>query len=112
MATTITDEQLRQVMRTIQPYTVVLMRWGPKRHRYGDKAIRWEHTRRMVSLRADGLMPIVCPVVDETLVGVAIFNLPPEQASEVMEGDPMVQAGAFVYEVHQCRSFPGDALPA
>lgn len=127
MATTITDEQLQQLLRTTQPYTVALLRWGPERHMDGVEAIRWEHSRRMASLRADGLMPIVCPVNPmqsnveqqqgdpvgaETLVGVAIFNLSPEQASEVMEGDPCVQAGVFVYEVHLCRSFPGDALPA
>ena len=29
-----------------------------------------------------------------------------------MDGDPGVQAGVFVYELHPCRSFPGDALPA
>jgi hypothetical protein len=29
-----------------------------------------------------------------------------------MDGDPGVQAGVFVYDVHTCRGFPGDALPA
>jgi hypothetical protein len=29
-----------------------------------------------------------------------------------MEDDPGVKAGVFVYEVHPCRSFPGDSLPA
>lgn len=72
-------------------------------------------------------MPIVCPVNPmqsnveqqretpvgaETLVGVGIFNLSPGQVSEIMEGDPCVRAGVFVYEVHLCRGFPGDALPA
>jgi len=127
MATTITDAQLRELLGTTQPFTVALLRWGPKRHMDGVEAIRWEHTRRMASLRADGLMPIVCPfdpmrsnleqrredpVGTGNLVAVGVFNLSPEQVSEVMEGDPCVQAGVFVYEVHLCRSFPGDALPA
>ncbi len=125
MATTITDEQLRELLSTAQPYTVALLRWGPERHMDGVEAVRWEHSRRMATLRADGLMPIVCPVhpmlsaveqqrgdrVAGNLAGVAIFDLAPEQVSEVMEGDPGVQAGVFVYEVHRCRSFPGDALP-
>jgi hypothetical protein len=28
-----------------------------------------------------------------------------------MDEDPAVKAGVFVYEVHPCRSFPGDSLP-
>jgi len=27
-----------------------------------------------------------------------------------MDGDPGVMAGIFTYEVHLCRSFPGDKL--
>ncbi len=37
------------------------------------------------------------PVGVETLVGVAVFNLSREQAREVIDGDPGVQAGVFVY---------------
>jgi hypothetical protein len=29
-----------------------------------------------------------------------------------MADDPGVQAGIFTFEVHACRGFPGDALPA
>jgi len=25
--------------------------------------------------------------------------------------DPGLQAGIFTYEIHPCRSFPGDSLP-
>lgn len=116
--TTITDEELQQLLRTAQPYTVALLRWGPKRQVDGVEAITWEHARRMASLRADGLMPIVCPIGfdedhgAEALAGVGVFSLPLEQAREVIEDDPGVQAGVFVYELHACRSFPGDALPA
>ncbi len=109
--TTITDEQLRQLLRNANPYTVGLMRWGPNRHIDRVEAIRWEHSRRMASLRAAGVISITCPVGDETLVGVGIFNLAPEQVSEILDGDPCVKAGVFAYEVHRCRSFPGNALP-
>jgi hypothetical protein len=66
----------------------------------------------MVSLRADGVIVILCPVGSETLAGVAIMNVPPEEASAVMHGDPCVRAGMIVCEVYPCSSFPGDALPA
>jgi hypothetical protein len=74
-------------------------------------ALIWEHGRRNFSLRADGLLSIVCPVTDDTeLCGVAIFNTSVERARQLMDEDPGVQAGVFSYEVHPVRGFPGDTL--
>jgi hypothetical protein len=66
----------------------------------------------MVSLRADGVIAILCPVSSDTLAGVAIMNVPPEEAGKILEDDPCVQAGMMRSEVHSCHGFPGDALPA
>jgi hypothetical protein len=66
----------------------------------------------MVSLRADGVIAILCPVASDTLAGVAVMNVPPEEAREVMAGDPCVRARMIRSEIHPCHSFPGDALPA
>jgi hypothetical protein len=112
MATTITDEQMRSLLPTTKTYTTVILKGGPNRHMDGADAIVWEHGRRNFSLRADGLLSIVCPVIDGSDVcGIGIFNLDPEQTRAVMDDDPGVEAGIFTYEVHLCRSFPGDALP-
>jgi hypothetical protein len=109
----ITDDQMLALLPTTKTYSVVILMEGPNRHMAGVDSIIWEHGRRNFSLRADGLLPIVCPVGDGTEVtGVGIFNLGPEETSKIMDDDPGVQAGVFVYQVHPCRSFPGDALPA
>jgi hypothetical protein len=48
---------------------------GPNRHMEGVDGIIWEHGRRNFSLRADGLLSIICPVGDGTQVaGVGIFK--------------------------------------
>ena len=112
MTTTVTDEQIRQLAETAKPYSLALLWWGPERHMDGAEATELEHQRRMVSLRADGVIAILCPVSSETLAGVAIMNVPPEQAREIMDGDPCVQAGMILCEVHSCHGFPGDVLPA
>jgi hypothetical protein len=112
MTTTVTDEQVRQLAETARPYSVALLSWGPDRHRDGADAIEREHQRRMVALRADGVIAILCPVGSDTLAGVAIMTLPAEEARDVMDGDPCVQAGMLTCEVHPCHGFPGDALPA
>lgn len=112
MSTTVTDEQVRALAETATPYSVALLWWGPERHRDGAEAIEGEHQRRMVSLRAGGVIAILCPAASDTLAGVAIMTVPPEEAREIMDGDPCVRARMIRCEVHLCHGFPGDALPA
>jgi hypothetical protein len=109
----ITDEQMRALLPTTKTYSLVILKAGPNRQTEGADAIVWEHGRRNFSLRADGLLSIVCPVRDGSDVnGVGIFNLGPDDTRNLMDDDPGVKAGIFTYEVHPCSSFPGDALPA
>ena len=110
--TTITDDMMRERIAQTKSYTVVILR---KTTKYGepdtDKII-WEHGRRNFQLREEGLLPIVCPVRDESDVsGVGIFTATPEEVKKLYDEDPGVKAGVFTYEIHACRSFPGDSLP-
>lgn len=112
MNTTVTDEQVRQLAGTAKPYSMALLWWGPERYRDGADATEREHQRRMVSLRADGVIAVLCPVDSDTLSGVAIMNVPTEKASEIMDDDPCVRAAMMRCEIHPCHGFPGDTLPA
>jgi hypothetical protein len=108
----ITDEYMRSMLQTTKAYTVVILKAGPNKQAEGADAIVWEHARRNFSLRADRLLSIVCPINDGSDVsGVGIFDLDPDETAKVMDDDPGVKAGVFVYELHPCRSFPGDTLP-
>jgi hypothetical protein len=107
----ITDEFMREMLTRSRTYSVMILKAGPNYGGEGAGTIIWEHGRRNFSLRADGKLSIVCPVPDDTEVcGIGIFDAEPEEVHRLMEGDPGVRAGVFVYEVHPCRSFPGDAL--
>jgi hypothetical protein len=44
-------------------------------------------------------------------LGLGIFNTAEEETKKIMEDDPGVKEGVFVYETHPVRSFPGDSLP-
>lgn len=111
--TTITDDQMRALMPTTRSYCAVILRAGPNLQVDGVDDVIWEHGRRNFSLRADGLLSIVCPVRDGSDVcGIGIFTVGPEETASIMDADPGVKAGVLVYEVHPCRSFPGDAFPA
>ncbi|HEY2292060.1 MAG TPA: hypothetical protein VGM86_15280 [Thermoanaerobaculia bacterium] len=108
----ITDDLMRSTLATTKPYCVVILKAGPNRQTPGVEKIVWEHGRRNFQLRADGPLAIVCPVMDGSEVsGIGIFNAGVEETRALMEEDPGVRAGVFVYEVHPCRSFPGDSLP-
>lgn len=110
--TTITDELMMQMMTTTKNYTVVILKSGPAYHQPDAKKIIWEHGRRNFALRAEGLLSVVCPVMDVSEVrGIGIFNADEAKTKAVMDEDPGVVAGVFVYETHPCRSFPGDSLP-
>ena len=111
--TVITDEYMQQMLTKTKEYHIVLLKPGPKAEDQPDlRKLIWEHGRRNFSLRADGLLSIVCPVTAETGVsGIGIFNTSAQETKNIMDRDPAVQAGIFVYDIHPCRSFPGDALP-
>src|SRR5215467_4502955 len=102
MTTQVTDEQIQALAATLQPYSVALLRWRPERTMAGADAIELEHQRRMVALRADGVIAILCPAGSETLAGVAIMNLPADEARQVMDGDPCVMARMIRCDVHAC----------
>jgi uncharacterized protein YciI len=108
----ITDQYMREMLQTTKSYTLVLLKAGPKKESDDAAGIIWEHGRRNFSLRADGVLAIVCPVLDESVwSGIGIFDASPDDVRAIMDEDPGVKAGVFEYEVHPVRSFPGDALP-
>jgi hypothetical protein len=112
MTTIYTDEMMRERLTQTAAYTMVILRTTEKYGSEGTKEIIWEHGRRNMGLQADGLMPVVCPVGDETgLAGVGIFVDDLDTVRSIMDGDPAIQAGVLSYSVHACRGFPGSALP-
>ena len=113
MTTIFTDEMMRERLAQANSYTLVVLRKTDKYGAEGTAGIIWEHGRRNMGLQADGVLPIVCPVGDETgLAGISIFVDGPDEVRTIMDGDPAVQAGILSYTMHTCRGFPGSALPA
>lgn len=109
--TTITDEYMFDMLSKTKDYTMVLLKMGPKADHPDLKKIIWEHGRRNFGLRADGQLAIVAPVTAETgVAGLYIFNAGAEESKKIMEADPGVQEGVFIYEIHPIKSFPGDSL--
>ena len=109
----ITDDFMREMLGRTAAFTVVLLKDGPNADAENRAELQWEHGRRNFKLREQGSLAIVCPVMDDSeLAGVGVFTTSPDETARIMDADPGVQAGVFVYEVHPVRSFPGDALPS
>lgn len=111
-APAITDEYMLQMRTRTRNYSLVILKSREARKQDGDDKIVWEHGRRNHALRLQGLLSIVCPVIDGgEIAGIGIFNASVEEVKTIMDEDPGVKAGIFVYEIRPCRGFPGDSLP-
>ena len=108
----ITDDYMHNRISQAKTYALIVLRPTPEYFTADSRPIVREHGRRNMALQAAGIMPIVCPVGDDEISGIGIFNTDPDQARAVMADDPGVRAGIFTFEVHTCRGFPGDALPS
>jgi len=109
---TITNEFMMQMLGNSRNYTIVILKKGPNEDIPEVKQIIWEHGRKNFELREEGLLSIVCPIAEENEIrGIGIFNADKEKVKEILDEDPGVQKGVFVYEILTARSFPGDALP-
>src|SRR5450631_3315639 len=109
----ITDEFMMQMISKTKNYCIVLLKHGLNRNMAGAEKIIWEHGRRNFALKMSGVLPIVCPVSDGSdLCGIGIFNTNADELKIIMDEDPGVKEGIFIYEIHPCRSFPGSSLPS
>src|SRR4051812_5025633 len=111
--TPITDDYMFEMLGKTKAYVAVFLKAGPNFDAPDARPTIFEHGRRNFALRAEGVLPVVCPVTDDSeWKGVGIFDATVDDVTTIMDADPGVQAGIFTYEVHPVRSFPGDALPA
>ena len=113
----VSDDTLREALTRTRPYTVVILKAGPKFEPLGpDRStpvakIIMEHGKRNYALRLAGLLRVVCPIADGSgVAGIGIFDATPEDVERIMSGDPAVRADVLTYEVHPTRSFPGSSL--
>jgi uncharacterized protein YciI len=113
--TEIRDAFIQKKISSGRQYCIRLFKAGPKRDQPPPEAkkIQMDHLRYIMQLRAEGILLINGPVIDDPeLQGIAIFNTTDkEEVKRLSEGDPAVKAGRLVYEVYHWFGLPGDRLP-
>src|SRR5215471_11246110 len=95
----ITDDYMNERLAKTKSYTLMVLKPSPEAFTEESRPIVWEHGRRNMALQAAGIMPIVCPVGNQEIAGIGIFNLAADDARAVMADDPGVRAGIFTFEV-------------
>ena len=107
----ITDQQMNERLNQTREYTLVILKTTPATFQDKSGPIIWEHGRRNMALNAAGALPIVCPVTDGSdVAGIGIFAASLEEAGQIIDRDPAVEAGVLTYELHPARGFPGHSL--
>lgn len=105
------DERMRERIAAAQGYTLALLYAGPQYTSEDARAIVWEHGRRNMQLNEARILPVVCPVRDDSpLCGIGIFTTDLDGTASILDGDPGVQRGVFTYEVHPVSGFAGSTL--
>ncbi|MEE4023593.1 hypothetical protein V1Y59_10940 [Gordonia sp. PKS22-38] len=103
---------MNEMLSHANPYSVMILKAGPKYDTDAAAAAIWEHGRRNFALRAAGVLSVVLPVDDDSdICGIGIFDRDVDTTVDLMNSDPGVAAGVFEFEVHPARGFPGDGLP-
>ena len=113
----VSDEMLRDALQATRPYTVCILKAGPRFQEPGSAReswladLIWEHGKRNYALYLAGLLRVVCPVADgSSTTGVAIFAADSDDVDRIMRQDPGVKAGLFTFEIHPTRTFPESTL--
>ena len=107
----ISEETMRAILDTAQPYTVVVLRKGPNYAASDARAVSWEHGKRNMQLRLAGKLNVVIPLTDDGEIrGIGVFNLPVDEVEALLADDPALQAGVLMAEYRTGISFAGDAL--
>jgi predicted ester cyclase len=113
----VTNAMLREALAKVRPYTVCILKAGPRFQEPGPARegwvadLIWEHGKRNYALYLAGLGRVVCPVADGSgTTGVTVFDADPGDVETIMRRDPAVQAGLFTFEIHPTQAFPESTL--
>ena len=108
----VTDEMLADLRASSTPFTVAILRAGPRFAMPGPDrndevtSIIWAHGKRNAALHLAGFLPVVCPIADGSgVAGVGIFAADETAVAEILDGDPAIRAGVLTYELHPTRTF-------
>lgn len=106
-----TDERMMELVGSALPYTVCALKPGPNWGVGNWEKIIWEHGRRNLAMREEGILVITLRTESEDVVGVGVYNRDLETARELLSDDPAIKSDVLRFDLYPAQGFPGDALP-
>jgi hypothetical protein len=101
----ITDDFMREMRARARSYSLVILRRAARYNEPEAGAVIWEHRRRNHSLRAYGVLAIVCPVAYGTEWSrIGIFDKTPEETAR--------SAASAATASRRAKAVGNDRLPA
>jgi len=108
----VTDEMLADARAASTPFTVAVLRAGPRFAMPGPDrndevtSIIWAHGKRNFALYLARLLPVACPTVDSSgVAGVGIFAADETAVAQILDADPAIRAGVLICELRPTRTF-------
>jgi hypothetical protein len=99
------------IPKNLKPYTVAILFPGPNYDTLSDRsapanlALQAEHLQAVCANVEAGLQILAAPVMTSgsSVSAFSVFhaNVPTEQVNEIMQRDPAIVAGRFIFQVHQ-----------
>ena len=111
----LSQEEIMQIVAKGRAYTLLLLKTGPTPPPSDEmeaNRLQMEHLAHLFQMEKEGKSSVFGPVVgDETLRGIIVFNTADrEEIHQWMSGDPWIQEGCLVYELHELFTIPGQVI--
>jgi hypothetical protein len=106
-----TEADMLARRRLARRYCLVFLREGPASRDDADRNERLHqaHLEHLTKLQTLGKLVLNGPtLLDHDIVGVSVYAAEPEEARQLAEADPKVQAGYLTVEVLPWMAVPGD----
>lgn len=106
------EAEVTKEIARLKSYVLAIYTIGP-RDRSDEtivSATRMKHVAYLFRLRKAGRLLVNCPVEDDHIRGISIYDATVNEARAWLEVDPMVEAGFLRFEIHPCAGLPGDVL--
>ncbi|RYY40695.1 MAG: hypothetical protein EOO08_06080 [Chitinophagaceae bacterium] len=114
MSNVLSNEQIMAKVGSGKPFVLLLLKAGrDPMESESFQELQMGHLQHLFGLEAEGKVHLFGPVTTEgDLKGIIVFaTASKDEASALMQGDPLCDRGIFVYELYDWFTVPGMGIP-
>ncbi|RYY90612.1 MAG: hypothetical protein EOO15_01815 [Chitinophagaceae bacterium] len=115
MSNVLSPDEIMAKVGSGKPFVLLLLKAGrDPMESENFQELQMGHLQHLFGLEAQGKVHLFGPITtDGDLKGIIIFGTADkEEASALMQGDPLCDRGIFVYELYDWFTIPGMGIPS